>query len=875
MYMLTQHDNATHASMSARRMIQSRLSHALGLAMFAGFGVPVVGLAQTVIGEGQVVDVPGTIGSPWNVPPVSINRNDLIVNGTLRITDGGVVNNQRAVVWGLRPDSPVATVIVDGAGSTWNSRQLRLAESSSGPANRVQLIIRNGGTVNSERTIIGDSVPRHDSTSEVTVSGRGSTFNTGYAEIGRFNYTANVNVLDGGLMRSSGKATVGFLDLQVSGSFVSRSRVLVSGEGSAWHADAGLSIVEGSQVVIADGGTLTAPNIELTTGARDTLNVSGIRGGGTLAIGGAEILRFVGSVPESSGIPTVSAATAPGHVRTQTIDATIGHLLFNHTSSDYVFDAQLTARPSASRIQALMSVFAGTTRLTADSSTYRGDITIHGGALLVDGALGGTVRVNQGGMLGGVGRLLGAVTIHDGGRLAPGGSIGTLRVGGDLTFQPDSIYEVDVTPQGLADLVSVGGNIVINGGSVISIGQDSGFKPFTEYTILTAAGQVSGRFANATSSYAFLNAALTYEPSAVKLVLRRNDVSFASVAETANQRAAAAGAESTRAGTPVWDALVMLADDQARVAFDAISGELHASGQTALIEDALAIQQETLLGQHDRDRQTGSRLWVKAAGGRARTDAGVNAAEIERDRSNVLVGADMALGEYWRVGALLGVGQSRNEVDARASRSESDHRHGGLYATVAWGEGWNVRAGAVSSRYDIESRRRMAVEGLADELTAEADARVVQYYGEMGYALRTKAAEVEPFLRVSQIRTETDGFQESGGVGALRVDDVEATTRYATLGVRFDRSFSSGWYAGGALAWRRASGDLTPISRMNFEGGQQFLVEGAPVARNATLVTATTGARLTDRSRLDVSYIGQISSEAQDHGALAALTINF
>lgn len=852
------------------RTMYSPLASALKLALSSAMFLPFSAAAQTVIAEGQVVEIPGTYPSPWNVPASTDPRGDLHINGTLAIRNGGVVNNAKATVWTDTSSAPAATVMVDGAGSVWNSGELMFGEKTG----RSQLDIINGGVVNSGLTRI-TSGTFSNSQAQVSVRGMGSAFNTDTLQVGNFFSEAKVNIVDGGLLHSRGPATVGFFFNDKTGSYMSNSQVAVSGEGSRWNADAGVKVVEGSQVVVANAGVLTASNIALESGLRSSDAYGELRGGGVLTIGGQ--LQFERNLAPHAWRP--SAPSAPGQIVADNINFGFGNLVFNHTSSDYGFGAKLvTLYPdSTTRGEMNVLVYAGTTRLTADSSAFKGDTGVFGGKLLIDGALGGNATVHDGGSLGGNGRFQGNVVVNSGGKLAPGNSIGKFSVGGDLTFQPGSIYEVEVTPQGTSDQVAVAGKAVINGGSVVSVGQDSGFQPFTRYTILTASGGVSGQFAVASNNYAFLKASLAYEPNAVKLQLLRNDVSFGALGATANQRAAAAGAESTGAGHAVWNALAVLNPEQARAAFDSISGELHASTQTALIEEALSIQNVVLDGYDDREQRGDTRLWIKALGGRAQTDADGDTAKLERNSSGLLIGADTALGEDWRVGAMVGAGKTRNDVDARASRSESDNLHFGVYADAAWESGWHLRLGGIRSTYDTDSRRRVTLAGLGNQFTMSTDARATQFYGELGYAFDAGAVELEPFLGASQIKLDTDGFGEAGGDGALQSEDVDTTTRYATLGVRLGYDFgeTSRWRLGGSLGWRRASGDLEPVSKLRFAGGQQFLVEGAPIARNTTVVTAGVSGQLSALISLDVSYLRQFASETDDHGASAKLTFRF
>src|SRR3546814_14240616 len=107
----------------------------------------------------------------------------------------------------------------------------------------------------------------------------------------------------------------------------------------------------------------------------------------------------------------------------------------------------------------------------------------------------------------------------------------------------------------------------------------------SDLTILTADGGVSGTFTDVTTNLAFLDPSLLYDANDVTLRLTRNSISFAGIGQTPNQIAAGAGTESLGLGDPVADAVVTLSAAQARDAFDQLSGEIHASTRSALIED--------------------------------------------------------------------------------------------------------------------------------------------------------------------------------------------------------------------------------------------------------------------------------------------------
>src|SRR5690606_5415101 len=135
-------------------------------------------------------------------------------------------------------------------------------------------------------------------------------------------------------------------------------------------------------------------------------------------------------------------------------------LNFNHTATDYVFDAVLTGNGTLDHL-------AGTTTLTGlgDAS---GTLNLDGGTLLVEGTLGGmATTVASGATLGGSGAIGGDVTVRDGGILAPGSSAGTLTLG-SLSLSAGSILDYElgqagVVGGGVNDLVEIGGDLTLDG----------------------------------------------------------------------------------------------------------------------------------------------------------------------------------------------------------------------------------------------------------------------------------------------------------------------------------------------------------------------------------------------------------------------------
>ncbi len=130
------------------------------------------------------------------------------------------------------------------------------------------------------------------------------------------------------------------------------------------------------------------------------------------------------------------------------------------------------------------------------NNTYTGATTINSGTLLVNGSLGNTaVAVNSGGTLGGFGSIAGNVTVNGGGILSPGQSVGTLGLGGDLTFSQGAFFDIDIDAVNLADLVQMaGGLLTLSDEATIRV--NLGFRPELgdSWTIIQGESDIAGLF---------------------------------------------------------------------------------------------------------------------------------------------------------------------------------------------------------------------------------------------------------------------------------------------------------------------------------------------------------------------------------------------
>ena len=677
--------------------------------------------------------------------------------------------------------------------------------------------------------------------------------------------------------------------------------------------DANLGDARGS--LSFQGGTLatqgsfsTARNIALTQDGRfevnagTTLTLAGtISGHADLVKSGSGSLRLESSA-NAYQTTRILAGTLIGHA------GVIPGNVVNHGTLVLDQATHATYAGALSGDGQLIKAGPGILHLTGDSSGFSGTTLVESGKIAMNGRLGGSSTIGAGSVLSGSG-VVGSgpgtrMTVANGGTLTPGNSIGTLTIDGDLYIQPGARFAVETQPQNTAaDLVKVTGNATLNGGSVAHIGFTGKYDLRSSYTILATDGTLSGRFDDVTSDFAFLTPSLNYDYSAgrVALLLDRNDKSMDSAAQTRNQRATAHAIDriGVSAAHGVYDAIAQLPNDRdlLRAGFDGLSGEIHASAKSVLLEDSqhvrntinerlrsatqavasssLAVRTDD--GQLAPGHAAGTSSWIQATGAWRDTDSDGNAADLSSSSSGFLMGVDSPVSDTLRLGLLAGYSRTDIDVDDRASTARSDNYHLGAYGGAQWGA-LGLRSGLTYSWHDIASRRQLAIPGLSEKLKADYKANSTQIFADLGYRIDTAPVAIEPFAQLAYVHLQTKGFKEKGGVAALQAQRQSTETTFVTLGLRAMSDFELGGAQAsvrGSLGWRHASGTLNPTATHAFSAGSAFTVAGAPIAKNSALMQAGLDVQLNRSASVGVAYQGQIARSAQDHSVQARLNIRF
>lgn len=695
----------------------------------------------------------------------------------------------------------------------------------------------------------------------------------------------------------AGTTTLAGTNSYSGGTLIRAGTLQVSADGSLGASGTAVTFLGGA---LRFGASFNTGRIMLLIGSgkfdtnrHDATLSGGVYGYGDLIKAGAGTLTLAGTNFYRSTIVTAGtlvgdAVSISGNI------ANNGAVVFNQQS-----DASLA------------SVFSGTGRftkagrggleLTGDSSGFAGATTVSAGMLVVNGALGGELDVQAGARLQG-GGTVGATTLRSGATIAPGNSIGTLTIAGDIGFAHGAAYEVEVSPDGLSsDLIRASGKARLSGGSVVHLGEDGTYWANQRYTILTAAQGVDGRFDDVTSRYLFLDPRLDYDARSITLTLLRNDLPFIAIAQTLNQAQTALGLESLGDANPLWLSFTQLRDeDEARRAYDSLSGEIHASAKTAVIEgsgvarsavsdrvraafDGIGAPRIATLAYASGNGAVSAAsaesfaFWARGFGSWGQTRGDGNAASLTRSANGLVAGFDIAAAQDARIGITAGYSRSTFEVAKRLSRGEADNYHIGLYGGTRL-DRFRLTGAVTYAWHELSTRRMASFAGFGETLKSGYDARSIQAFGEIAYRFDLGPAAFEPFANLAYVNLRSGAFSETGGVAGLSAKAQTTAMSFATLGLRAQMSFDLGGLPvrfDTTLGWRRAAGDVNPLSLQSFAGGSPFSIAGVPIARDALVVGAGLTLNVTSGAEIALSYDGQLAQRTTDHAFNARLAVRF
>ncbi|QBL95360.1 hypothetical protein KSAC_31810 (plasmid) [Komagataeibacter saccharivorans] len=845
-------------------------------------------------------------------------------------TNSGTLSGENATFAAIDNTAGTATLDDSTAGAATNAAGATFSATGGTLASAVNsgtMTLGAGNTVSGDVTNSNGTLTLDGDTITGTLAANGGTFDvtSNNATAGSLAGAGN-GTLDGTLTLANAKDTYSGVASGQGGLTVSGGTETLTGTNTY----TGATTVSGGTLQLGNGGTTgdvadssaIHDNGTLVADRSNTLTLSQtIDGTGSLIQKGAGTTILTGA-NTYTGVTTVSGGTLVG----TTSSFGSGNIV-NHAAFTVDQDTDGTLANVIEGDGSFTKTGSGLVNIDRDNTGFTGATDVDAGTLSVDGLLSNsTVTVNNGATLSGTGTV-GSTTVVSGGTISPAGSgsIGTLNVNGDLAMSSGSVLSAGGTASETgsiisvnnknysllnSDLVKVTGRTTISGGMVtFEVSNGGNIKYGQAYNLLTSGGGVSGRYdslnTNLTNSYTFLSPSLFYTANDVDILLQRNNTSFSEPGDTRNQHETGRGMDHLPAGNPVVQAMEQLNGADARKALDALSGEIHASARTAMIEDAFFVREAALdrlafadcdgsyvdntirTAAANKKRDDGrcysdrAVFWGEAYGSLGRNFGNGNAATMNHTTAGFIMGVDTPVFETGRVGALVGYGSSTYTTSSgRDSSGQSNNVTLGVYGGNHWGNLY-LSLGASYTWNMMNTRRTVMFDGYqGNRLSSSYLGGTSQGFGELGYKIRSKTIVVEPFARVAYVNMMTNAFHEHGGPDALDGRKTDTGVTFSTFGFRASQTMRSGntfITPHIMVGYRHGFGLTIPTTHEIFAaaGAGDMDIAGVPLAADSAVVNAGFSIKASDRLDMGLSYVGQYGVQAIDNGVRFRITYKY
>jgi autotransporter-associated beta strand protein len=650
---------------------------------------------------------------------------------------------------------------------------------------------------------------------------------------------------------------------------------LTVGSGNFWLMGQNNTYTGGTTV---NGGSLTlGPGASLPFGGALTIN------GGAFNLNGNT--QVLGSLAGSGG------TLAMGN----------GMLILN-TATANTFGSSITGNGM------LILQGGGSLNLTGASS-FSGATVVSNSTLAVNGSLGGKVFVGNTGTLSGNGFIGGSV--FNAGTLAPGNLGGTLGIGGNYMQAAGSSYQVQVNNTGQSDLVAINGAAALQGGTVAVSAPAGIYAPRTRYTILSAAGGVSGAYAGVTGiNYAFLQPSLSYDANNAYLNLQIGG--FQQAAQTPNQAAVGAALDvgapnATGDFATVLGNLATLSASQVLPFLTSISGQNYSGFSNSMVQGAQLFMNNfaTQAGGQGAGGATGSRValaeacdvacdttspavwgaWGGALGGLGTVGAGLGTGTVTYNLGGFATGLDRQVTPTLRAGVTVGYTTGTQWVGGFTGQGFSNTVAAGLYGNYS--EGKVYLDGLASYAYSANQMSRgIAVPNLQSR-TAQGQTGANQVFGQLegGYRFDLGGpvdAFVTPFARLQGYTGTQNAFSEFGAQSLdLNVAAQTTSSLRSVLGAQLGGSVDVGLreklLAQFRLGWSHEYADTNRPVSAALAGAPTvpFTTYGASPQRDGAVVGVSVNTVVADATSLYLRYEGDFSGLDSTHALTAGVRITW
>lgn len=803
---------------------------------------------------------------------ISVGTLQVGAGGTIGSIMGGVVDNDTLVI--NRSDSISFAGVISGAGAVQQlgtgTLTLTAASTYTGVTTvSAGALLVNGSIAASSGVVVasGSTLGGTGTVAATTVAGVGILApGNGAGAIGTLNIAGNLSL---------GSAAITNLDIAQTAA----DEVSVTGT-AAIAGTLNISFASGSFAVPLQYTLLNSAGS--LSGAFSTYNAVGLSTNYSSAVSydAHDVFLTVYTVLSPTtianiniGTETISGSQTIGGLASSGSGGTLdisGGALTDNQNVGTTFSGNIIGSGSFTK--------TGTGTLILDgSNTYTGGTAINGGSLVIGDAahpgasIVGPVTVGAGGTLQGHGTVNGTVTVAAGGVLQPGGTIGTLNVS-SATIAAGSTYAVETDAAGQADLLNATGSVGISSGATLAVNEDAPFSSYgrtTTYTVLQAGGGITGTFGTVTSASAGFLPSVNYGANSISLTLMRPDLT-AALASGTNQTAVATALFAGGASA-LTTPLAGMSDGGVRAVYGQLTGDIHTSLRSAAVEDSRVIRNAVLARLDAPTSTTG--VWAAGFGGYGSIGTDGNASGLHHDSAGFIAGADMEVGDGFRLG--MGGAYTSNNASTNGHTSTARGDNGHVLAYAGWsGSTIDLRLGGDLGWGSTRVKRTLAAYSEID--SSSQDQSIRQVFGEIGY--RARWMPIEPYFSLASISATTGAFNETGGIGALSGAAKTDTQTYSTLGLRLTTPIhGEDWLQLRVnVGWQHSFGNFLPAQTQSLQSlSQSFVITGAPLARDAVAMQMGFAAAIAPDASLLFDYDGSAAAGVQNNAVRGGLEWRF
>src|SRR5713226_2307443 len=655
----------------------------------------------------------------------------------------------------------------------------------------------------------------------------------------------------------------------------------------------GLDLLGGTTKTVTNSSTISGTVTGINADRVNVTNLGAITGSTGIHTSAAASSVFTsGAITGTGGTAVLFSGPAntftlgPGFAVNGLVLGVAGDTFQLGGSGTSSFDASLVGPAAQYRNFGVFNKVGDSTWTLTGTNALALPWTVQQGILNVAGSLPNSpFTVNAGGTLGGNGIV--GNTVINGGVLSPGNSIGLLTVQGNLVFTAASSYMIEVSPSA-ADRTNVTGTATL-GGATVNTSFAAGTYVAKQYTILNAAGGVSGTFAGPVNSNLpqGFHSSLSYDANDAFLNLLLNFVPPPGTGLSGNQQNvgnAIINFFNTTGGIPiVFGGLTPAGLSQ-------LSGEVATGSQQTtfnamglfmgLLTDpfvagrgdpvsAGASAGTSAYTSQDKPRAGAERdayaaiyrkapvmadpfvqrwsVWAAGYGGSQTTDgnAALGSNNTTSRIAGGVVGADYRFSPFTLAGFALAGGGTNFSISNGLGSGRSDlfqagafvrHTVGPAYLSAALAYGWQ----------DITTDRTVTIAGV-DQLRAKFNANAWSGRVEGGYRFVTPWMGLTPYAAGQFTTFDLPAYAEQAVVGAntfaLAYGSKSVTASRSELGLRTDNSWAMQdgiFTVRGRFAWAHDF-NIDRIVGPTFQTlpGASFVVNGAAQAHDSALVTAS------------------------------------